>query len=276
MVARVEDSAGLLYRHRNRCRQVIPRDIANLVTAMLQRVVTSGTGQAAQLLGREVAGKTGTTQYSTDAWFVGFTPQVSTSVWVGLPGNPRPMEQYFGTSVYGGTVAAPIWHDYMLHAMAGMPVESFPPPPANFGKRLKPPRKPDTRVPDVVGLKEKDAEARLSDVGFDVATSDVHSSKPRGTVVAQSPAPGRRAREGTTVSLDVSSGRRSGALVPAVVGKPADAARSVLHAAGFSVSVAVEDVTQDDKIGTVLSQSPSGGTRASRGTTVHITVGRSG
>jgi eukaryotic-like serine/threonine-protein kinase len=74
----------------------------------------------------------------------------------------------------------------------------------------------------------------------------------------------------------VSSGRRSGALVPAVVGKPADAARSVLHAAGFSVSVAVEDVTQDDKIGTVLSQSPSGGTRASRGTTVHITVGRSG
>jgi penicillin-binding protein 1A len=276
MVARVEDSAGLLYRHRSRCRQVIPRDIASLVTAMLQRVVTSGTGQNAQLLGRPVAGKTGTTQYSTDAWFVGYTPQVTTSVWVGLPGNPRPMEQYFGSSVYGGTVAAPIWRDYMLRATAGMPVESFPPPPTDFGKRLKPPPKPESRVPDVVGFKANDAASRLSNAGFDVDTNEVHSSKPRGTVVAQSPAAGRRVREGTTVSLDVSSGQPSAVLVPAVIGKPADVARSALHAAGFGVTVAVENVVQDDKVGTVTAQSPSAGTRAGRGTTVHITVGRSG
>jgi penicillin-binding protein 1A len=276
MVARVEDAAGVLYRHRNECRQVIPREIADLVTAMLERVVGFGTGQNAQLLGRDVAGKTGTTQESTDAWFVGYTPQVTTSVWVGLPGNPRPMEQYFSTSVYGGTVAAPIWHDYMLRVLSGMPAAAFPPPPADFGKVLKPPPRPDVDVPDVVGLSLRDAESKLGDAGFEADANDVHSAKPEGIVVAQAPSAGAKAKEGSTVSLDVSSGTRPGVMVPAVVGRQSQAARAALHAAGFVVSVSVESVTQADKVGVVLAQSPAAGSRVRHGASVHITVGRTG
>ena len=89
-VARVEapdeDGSGVhnLYRHRRQCEKAIAPDIANLITAMLQRVVTSGTGTAAGI-GRPVAGKTGTAQDYTNVYFAGYTPQVSTAVWVGHP-----------------------------------------------------------------------------------------------------------------------------------------------------------------------------------------------
>jgi penicillin-binding protein 1A len=272
MVARVEDSEGVLYRHRSDCEQVIPREIAALVTAMLERVVGGGTGTEAQI-GRPVAGKTGTTQYATDVWFVGYTPQVSTSVWVGLPGNPRPMDAYFSQSVYGGTIAAPIWHDYMLRVMSGMPIEGFPAPPRNFGKKLKAP-KLEHRVPDVVGLSSKDAQSRLERAGFRATTHEVDSSKANGTVVAQSPAAGKQASEGSTVSLDVSSGRPAGARVPGVVGQTSSAGRAALRNAGFSVSVSTQEVGNSHKVGKILSQSPDGGAKAKRGATVQIVVGK--
>jgi membrane peptidoglycan carboxypeptidase len=272
MVARVEDSEGVLYRHRSDCEQVIPREIAALVTAMLERVVAGGTGTAAQI-GRPVAGKTGTTQESTDVWFVGYTPQVSTSVWVGLPGNPRPMDAYFTQSVYGGTIAAPIWHEYMLRVMNGMPIESFPPPPRNFGKKVKAP-KLERAVPDVVGLSSKDAQSRLERAGFRATTREVGSSKAKGIVVAQAPAAGKKATEGSTVSLDVSSGHPAGVAVPDVVGDTSGEGRAALRNAGFAVSVSTQEVGQEDKVGKIVSQSPAGGDRAKRGDTVHILVGK--
>ena len=97
-----------------------------------------------------------------------------------------------------------------------------------------------------------------------------------GIVVAQAPSAGAKAKEGSTVSLDVSSGTRPGVMVPAVVGRPSQAARAALHAAGFVVSVSVESVTQADKVGVVLAQSPAAGSRVRPGASVHITVGRTG
>jgi penicillin-binding protein 1A len=67
------------------------------------------------------AGKTGTTEEQADAWFVGFTPHVSTAVWVGNPNERVPLPGY------GAQLAAPIWHDYMLVA-ASQPCDDFPPP----------------------------------------------------------------------------------------------------------------------------------------------------
>ena len=128
-VSKVVDADGVVYRHKPVCKQVVAPEIAHLVTAMLQGVVSGGTGTAAALGSWPVAGKTGTTQDYTNAWFVGYTRQVSTAVWVGFPGTPDPLSLYFGGSVFGGTLAAPIWHDYMLRVMAGMPAEGFPAPP---------------------------------------------------------------------------------------------------------------------------------------------------
>jgi penicillin-binding protein 1A len=82
-------------------------------TKVLETVVTSGTGTAAEY-GCPAAGKTGTTSNYTDAWFVGYTPQFSTAVWVGYPNSTISMPDGFG-----GTLAAPIWHDYMEDASDG-------------------------------------------------------------------------------------------------------------------------------------------------------------
>ncbi len=82
---------------------------------MLKQVITNsgGTGTAANY-GCPAAGKTGTAENLENAWFVGFTPKLSTAVWVGYPNANTPMDNGFG-----GTLAAPIWHDYMQSASNG-------------------------------------------------------------------------------------------------------------------------------------------------------------
>ena len=91
--------------------RVFSDGVAYEVTDILKGVVSGGTGTAANI-GCPQAGKTGTTDDYTDAWFVGYTPKLSTAVWVGHP-NAR---SSLGYNAFGGTLAAPIWHDYMLTA----------------------------------------------------------------------------------------------------------------------------------------------------------------
>jgi penicillin-binding protein 1A len=83
-------------------------------TQVLKTVITSGTGTNANY-GCPAAGKTGTAENEDNAWFVGYTPKLSTAVWVGYPQGNIPMGSYG----FGGTAAAPIWHDFMLKASNG-------------------------------------------------------------------------------------------------------------------------------------------------------------
>ena len=86
---------------------------------LLQGVVSYGTGTAAKIPGWQIAGKTGTTENYGDAWFVGFTPDLVTAVWVGYPNNLVPMlTEFHGQPVEGGTYPALIWKDYMEKALA--------------------------------------------------------------------------------------------------------------------------------------------------------------
>ncbi len=103
--------------------------IAYEVTDVLKGVITSGTGTAASIGCAGQAGKTGTTDDYTDAWFVGYTPRFSTAVWVGYADARTSM----GSGAFGGTYAAPIWHDYMAAAQ-GTDCPDFPEPqnPAEF------------------------------------------------------------------------------------------------------------------------------------------------
>jgi penicillin-binding protein 1A len=95
---------------------------------MLQGVMTGGTGTSAAIGGFE-AGKTGTTENSGDAWFVGYNNKYTVAVWVGYPDKLKPMlTEYNGQSVTGKTFPAEIWHDFMSIAMQGEPVASFPVP----------------------------------------------------------------------------------------------------------------------------------------------------
>ena len=97
-----------------------PQSVFQLVT-MMQGVVARGTGyEAGKGLGRAIAGKTGTTQDFFDAWFVGFTPDLVTAVWVGFD-NPASL----GDKETGGSVSAPIWHEYMATALKDRPNLTF-------------------------------------------------------------------------------------------------------------------------------------------------------
>ena len=109
-------------------KQVIPTEVARTVIGAMKRVVTGGTGTAAQLPGRDVAGKTGTTNNYEDAWFVGYTPQMATSVWMGAPKGKVSMRNVGGIRVFGGSYPARIWRAYMEKALEGTPAIDFQPP----------------------------------------------------------------------------------------------------------------------------------------------------
>jgi penicillin-binding protein 1A len=104
-------------------REAVAPETAYVVLHMLRGAVERGTGQAARALGRPVAGKTGTTNDYSNAWFVGFTPRLVTGVWVGYD-RPRSL----GRDETGSRVALPIWVTYMSQILAGTPKEDFPVP----------------------------------------------------------------------------------------------------------------------------------------------------
>jgi len=99
--------------------QVISPASALAMSEMMERAVSSGTGYAASIPGRPVAGKTGTTDEHRDAWFCGFVPQLAAAVWVGNDNNSK----MYGT--FGGDVPAPIWRYFMEAAMKGKPALHF-------------------------------------------------------------------------------------------------------------------------------------------------------
>jgi penicillin-binding protein 1A len=101
-----------------RYKRVIPLSVAETIHTMLEGVVQHGTGTSAAISGVDVAGKTGTTNNYGDAWFVGWTPQMTTAVWVGFPNKLVPMTTlYNGGPVEGGTYPALIWHAFMSSAL---------------------------------------------------------------------------------------------------------------------------------------------------------------
>jgi membrane peptidoglycan carboxypeptidase len=254
-----------LYRHRAQCEQVLDPDVAHLVTAMLQRVVSSGTGTAAGI-GRPVAGKTGTAQDYTNVYFAGYTPQISTAVWVGFPSGQIPMDSYYGGSVFGGTVAAPIWHDFMIQAMQGYPVEGFEAPPA-------PAR---GTIPDVVGLRSEEAQALLVEANFTPIVEKVVSFEETNIVLAQAPGGGGSAILGSAVTIQVSNGKGEPIVVPRVTGLTEGEAVRALERLGLVAVVEYVPVDDRDLEGIVISQVPIGDGEklVDPGTTVTLQVGR--
>ena len=102
---------------------VVSPETSYVITNLMQSVVTSGTGHRASVIGRPVAGKTGTTNESKDAWFVGYIPQLVTGVWVGYD-----QERSLGAGGSGGQAAAPIWAEFMQKSISVVPVEDFESP----------------------------------------------------------------------------------------------------------------------------------------------------
>ncbi|MDE3024508.1 MAG: PBP1A family penicillin-binding protein, partial [Acidobacteriota bacterium] len=133
VVTRIENDANeIVYANAPKGVTALSPSVDETLTQLLEGVVTGGTGTAAQLPGRAVAGKTGTTENYGDAWFVGYTPQLVTAVWVGYPKGLVPMlHDFHGGPVVGGSFPALIWRTFTESALAAEhePPESFPTPP---------------------------------------------------------------------------------------------------------------------------------------------------
>ena len=134
MIRSVTDTQGqILEFHEPSPREVLPRTTAYLMTNLLQDVVQRGTGQRAKGLPRPVAGKTGTTNDFTDAWFVGYTPNLAVGVWVGFDDR-----RSLGDREAGSRVALPIWVDFMRVALPQLPSTTFDIPEEILFARVDP------------------------------------------------------------------------------------------------------------------------------------------
>jgi len=122
MIRRVTSYDGALLEEAHpEVHDVISPDVARTMTAMLMDVVQFGTAIKARSIGRPAGGKTGTTQDFTDAWFIGFTPQITAGVWVGFDDKQISL----GKRETGAQAALPIWMEFVEHGMAGMPALDF-------------------------------------------------------------------------------------------------------------------------------------------------------
>ncbi|MBC7291887.1 MAG: transglycosylase domain-containing protein [Actinotalea sp.] len=258
---------GTVYEGGDQGERVFAEDVMADTTFALQAVVESGSGQPAQEIGRPSAGKTGTSNDNRSAWYVGFTPQLTTAVamyQVSEDGrSAEPITPFGGyREITGGTVPVRAWTAHMTRALEGTEVIPFP-ERADVGEPNVP---PIIAVPSVVGLPEAEAVATLRSAGFEAAVQrSTDPQVPEGRVISQSPR--GEAEQGSTVTIVVSEG--TGLVnVPDVVGLNAQRAVSTLEAAGFSV--ASREVESDEQRGRVVAQNPSG--QAEPGSTVTIDV----
>jgi len=130
-IDKVTDAKGaLLYQHQDDGRQVVSSQTARQVTEVLAKNVVSGTGRNARLKKQPAAGKTGTTQENADVWFVGYTPQIVTSVWIGSP-TDRTRVRLGGKTQFGADYPSKIWKAFMEPYHANRPIVEFPPAPAD-------------------------------------------------------------------------------------------------------------------------------------------------
>jgi penicillin-binding protein 1A len=238
LVTRITRPDGtVLYQHHHTQERVLDADVADTVTSILEQGVQRGTGTAARL-DRPVAGKTGTANEWTNAWFAGYTPQLATAVWVGFhEGQIKMVPPRTAINVTGGSYPAQIWKAYMAKALEGVPVEAFRVPPTSTtsstsststtlgletpgsptslptpGVSVPPvgttqpfdPNAPGVAVPNVKGMYVLDAIDRLQEAGFNVNRRPAPATSGRsGEVVFQSPEGGRKAPKGSTVLIGV-------------------------------------------------------------------------
>lgn len=132
LVDRIEDRNGkVIYQHRSDPERIVSSQTARLITEVLEANVTGGTGRNARIeSGQPAAGKTGTTNDSTDVWFVGYTPQLATAVWMGAPEGSISLAEAGLGGATGGRYPAATWGTYYSLVMADRPTVPFREPEA--------------------------------------------------------------------------------------------------------------------------------------------------
>lgn len=302
-IIRVESADGKLLDGNELVRtRVLDPAIAYETTTMLQQVIARGTGTAAQI-GRPAAGKTGTTQRYRDAWFVGYTPQLVTAVWVGYPHAQQEMTDVHGRKVTGGSFPAQIWAAYMIAAHEGIEPTDFPQPAGvdwvtvqidpesgllstewcettrdvRFISGTQPTEEcplhspKETSVPDVTGMPLEKAQRILEEAKYMVEVVEkIAPQVETGIVLAQKPSQGTLYMQRQTVTLTVASMTTPAGTVPVLIGlKKADAYK-LLSESGYAV--AAEYRTSQQPKDLVIDQQPFAGSLLDPGGRVTVII----
>lgn len=236
-VANVTGADGkVLFEGKPKTSKAIDPAVAYLTTDILRGVIARGTGTAAQI-GRPAAGKTGTTQEYRDAWFVGYTPDIATAVWVGYPDSQREMTSVHGIKVTGGSFPARIWAQFMRAALDGIDEHTFKRPtgltrvevcsesgglatefcPKPVSALVLSEYKPkactvhtmpvEVVVPKLVGDTKVDALAKLDKLRLKAKVIEkAVTGVAAGVIAQQDPPAGTKTKAGATITLIVATG----------------------------------------------------------------------
>ena len=217
LIEKITDSNGqVLYQHITSQRVTIPDPgAAAAVRKTLEVAAQFGTGTRAVLDDRPIAGKTGTHQGFREAWFIGFIPQYTSSVWIGFAEEQLPLTDVeingeVVSNVSGGRVPAPMWKEFMEKVVEDLPVEEWPADPSDIEKYYE---IPTIEIPQLLGLNIIDAE-EIAFSGYILPTIKlVDSEEAPGLVLTQSIESGEEMPEGTEIVLEV-SGKKFTASIP--------------------------------------------------------------
>jgi membrane peptidoglycan carboxypeptidase len=269
VIAKIVNSEGeTIYEHQPETTQVADPAIFAAAHRALRVVPVSGTAPRANI-GIPQGGKTGTHQSYLDAWYVGYTPEYSTAVWVGYEAQQVPLVNVVINGqtydrVFGGSVPAPIWAEFMTYVHQNLPVTDFPPEPANIDKYLVP---PPTTVPNVVGLPEDAAKAELREAKLNASVEQIPSLEPAGIVVRQSVGGGATVKQGSFVTIYVSTGELPVGVLPNLTGLTVEEALEIVAAFELDTGVKINLIQQNQAtdnptlIGRIVATNPPAATQ---------------
>ncbi|WP_374007908.1 transglycosylase domain-containing protein [Leifsonia sp. LS-T14] len=245
------------------CTQAIDPGVANtMAKALMGPLQGGGTASGMNRTGKDMLGKTGTTEYNDQLWLVAATTKVAGAYWVGnIQGHVdfRKVYPTHGTSPASARTA--VMRTMMSAAVAKYGGDPFPAAPDKLTRGVQ------VAIPNLVGKTPDEAKSILTGLGLDSADGGPQDSvAPAGTVSASDPAAGTSVSKGTAVTLFTSNG--SLVAVPNVVGQKFSDASIALTAAGFTVKA----VGGNSPIAVVQAQDPAGGAPAKPGTQVTLTL----
>lgn len=246
------------------CTQSVDPAVANTMAKALKGPLQSagGTATGVNQTGKDMLGKTGTTEYNDQLWLVAATTKVAGAYWVGnVQGHVdfRKVYPTHGTSPASARTA--VMRAMMTAAVGKYGGDDFPAPPDKLVRGIQ------VAVPDLAGKSPDEAKNILKGLGLDSTDGGPQDSvQPNGSVSATDPAAGTSVGKGTVVTIFTSNGSLTA--VPNVVGQKASDAQKALTAAGFSVKISGSG--GGDAV--VQSQDPAANTPAKQGTQITLTV----
>lgn len=249
-ITKVTDDKGkILEENAPKERSVISERTANTETQILADVIRRGTATGANI-GRPAAGKTGTTEYNQDAWFIGYTPDLVASVWIGYPEGSYPMSSVHGLPPVGGGMPAQIWNKFMSDALANVEPSDFP-----------------VKIEYKREIEEKTITVRVC------ADSGLLPTSSCPNVISKQFKRGEEPTEYCNIHRKKEEKQETGTKisVPSVIGMSESQATSSIKQTGLNV-VKITAYNSQVPVGEVITQIPSPGDEVDSGTSVTITV----